>query len=349
LDTRAIALKTLIQASMFGLVILFVLLLRNAYEVFLLVFAGILFCILLRSMTDWISGKVKTPDGVSLALAIIIPLLLIAVVTWMMAPEVAKQANQLADRLPQAIQELRKQLMQYAWAEQLWQHKERLSSLISSGSSGANLISRFFTTSFGLLGNLIIIIFLGLFLAATPEWYVRGTVRLFPVHRREHVHGILRTTGLTLRNWLIAKLATMTLIGVLTGLGLWMLGIDLALVLGVIAGLLAFIPNFGPIISAIPAVLVGLIHSPQKALYIVLLYIAIQTVESYLVDPLIQKHMIRMPPALLLTSQVLFGILAGLLGLILAVPLTAAAMVMVKVGYIESALEKGTKPAATTN
>jgi predicted PurR-regulated permease PerM len=344
LDTRAIALKTLIQATMFGLVILFVLLLRNAYEVFLLVFAGILFCILLRGMTDWISSKVKTPDGVSLALAVIIPLLLIALATWMVAPEVAKQAGQLADRLPQAIQELRRQLMQYAWIEQLWQHKERLSSLIPTGSSGMNLATRFFTTTFGLLGNLVIIFFLALFLAATPDWYVKGTVSLFPVHRREYVHGILRTTGLALKNWLIAKLATMALIGVLTALGLWMLGIDLALVLGVLAGLLAFIPNFGPILSAIPAVLVGLAYSPQKALYVVLLYIATQTIESYVVDPLLQKHMIRMPPALLLTAQVLFGILTGLLGLILAVPLTAAAMVMVKVGYVESVLEGGAGP-----
>lgn len=81
--------------------------------------------------------------------------------------------------------------MQYSWVEQLWQHKERLSSLASSGSSGANLITQFFTTTFGALGNLIIVFFLGLFLAATPDWYVRGTVRLFPVHRREQVHGIL--------------------------------------------------------------------------------------------------------------------------------------------------------------
>lgn len=348
MQSRETALKAFIQAGIFGLVFLFILLLLKGYQVLLLVFAGILFSILLRGMTDWLSDKLKMPDGISLTLAIVIPLLLAALGAWQIAPEVADQSRQLGDQLPQAVEELRRQLLQYPWLEQLWGYREQLASSMPDGSAGAELIARFFTTTFGVVGNLILVFFLGLFLAVTPDWYVKGVVRLFPVHRREHVHGILSTTGMTLRNWLIAKLTTMVIIGVLTTAGLWLLGIELALVLGVIAALLSFIPNFGPIVSAIPAVLIALIDGPQKALYVVLLYVAIQTFESYLITPMLQKKMVELPPALLLTMQVLLGVLAGILGLILSVPLTVAAMIMVRMGYVEGVLEKGTPAAAKT-
>jgi predicted PurR-regulated permease PerM len=121
-------------------------------------------------------------------------------------------------------------------------------------------------------------------------------------------------------------------------LGLWILGVPLALALGFIAGLLSFVPNFGPLIALIPAVLVGLMEGPSTALYVVILYIVIQAVESNLITPMIQKQMVYLPPAVILIGQVLLGILVGGLGLILATPIIAIAVVLVQLLYVEDVL-----------
>lgn len=339
MDSRSIALKAFIQASMFGLVALLVLLLLNAGQVLLLVFAGILFAVLLRGMADWITRKTGMPDGVGLTVAIMVPLLVIGIAIWLIAPAVGDQASKLADRLPQAAEQLKAQLLQYSWVQQLWDNKERMAQALPGDSSGTSVIAQFFTTTFGSLGNLIVVLFLGLFLAINPDWYVNGAVRLFPVERRERARTVLRQTGETLGSWLIAKLTTMSAIGVFTTIGLWLLGIDLALVLGVIAAMLSFIPNFGPIASVIPAALIGLVASPEKALYVLLLYAGVQTMESYLLTPMLQQHMVDLPPALLMTMQVLLGVTVGILGVILAVPMTAAGMVLVRMWYVEDVLE----------
>jgi predicted PurR-regulated permease PerM len=131
----------------------------------------------------------------------------------------------------------------------------------------------------------------------------------------------------------------MAIIGVLTTAGLWILGIPLALALGIIAALFTFIPNIGPLLSAIPALLLGLMDSPQQALYIGALYVGIQTVESYMITPLIQKKTISLPPALTLSSQVLLGVIFGGLGVALATPMTAVALAATRMLYVNDALK----------
>jgi predicted PurR-regulated permease PerM len=130
----------------------------------------------------------------------------------------------------------------------------------------------------------------------------------------------------------------MMTIGVLTTLGLWVLGIDLALVLGVLAALLSFIPNIGPLIALIPAALIGLFGGPDMLLYVIALYAGIQMVESYVLTPVLQQSMVDLPPARTLGMQVVLGVLAGALGLILAAPLTAVAMVVVSMWYVQDVL-----------
>ena len=144
--------------------------------------------------------------------------------------------------------------------------------------------------------------------------------------------------GETLINWLLGKLFSMTVVGVLTALGLWALGIPLIGVLSLLAGLLSFIPNFGPILALIPAVLVALLEGPDQALYVAGLYVLVQAVESNLITPLVQQRLIEMPPALILVAQVLMGTLVGGLGVMLATPVVAILMVLVKMLYIQDGL-----------
>ena len=125
----------------------------------------------------------------------------------------------------------------------------------------------------------------GLFITISPAIYSNGLLHLVPCGRRERAREVLNATGATLGAWLMAKITAMVVIGLLTTLGLWILGIDLALVLGVIAALLSFIPNFGPVLAVIPAALIALVSGPDQLMHVVMLYLAVQAFESYLLTP----------------------------------------------------------------
>jgi predicted PurR-regulated permease PerM len=163
LNSKSDALKALIQASTFGLVALVVLLILNAAQVLLLIFGGILFAVLLRGMTDWVSRKTALRDGLSLTVSIVVPLTVLGITVRLAAPEVSDQAAKLGDRLPQAAQQLKEQLLQHGWAEQLSNRKERLAQALPSGPSGTSVVPSFFTTTFGALGNSEVVLFLAFF------------------------------------------------------------------------------------------------------------------------------------------------------------------------------------------
>jgi len=153
----------------------------------------------------------------------------------------------------------------------------------------------------------------------------------------DHVLDKLRDV---LRGWLLAQLGSMAVIGVLTALGLWALGIPLVVALGLLAALLTFIPNLGPIMSAIPAVVLALAADPITAVWVALLYIGVQLVEGNVTTPLIQQQTIDLPPALTIVMQFLLGVLFGLMGLALAVPVTAVGITLVQTLYVKGYLER---------
>lgn len=338
LNGTYIATRTLIQAGVIAFVLLFVLLLLYAAEIFLVVFAGILVAILFCGLSEWIHKKTDISEKWSLAISLLGPFLLICTVAWFIAPEVSKQAGEMSERLPKAVAELKQQLQQYDWVNRLMARQDQLREALPSGSKAVDFAGKFFSSTFGALGNFIIVLAVGIFLAVNPKMYFDGLVRLVPLQRRTRTREVLEATRSTLASWLAAKLTAMLVIGVLTTIGLWLIGVDLALVLGIIAALLSFVPNFGPIIALVPAVLIALVGGIDQVLYVTGLYIAIQTVESYILTPLLQQHMVDLPPALTIGTQVLIGFLTGALGVILATPLTAAAVVITKMWYVEDLL-----------
>lgn len=337
-NNNDLARRALTQASVWVLVILAVLLVLYTYEIFLVVFGGILFAVLFCDLARWISTKTALTRRWALALALVFPVFMVLGGGWLIAPDVATQAKLLTERVPEAVDQLKQYLNDYSWINELLEKRESIKNAAPQGSQVVSLVAKFFSSTFSAFGNLLLALAVGIFLAINPRIYTQGLLHLVPLEKRQRAQEVLTATGSTLGSWLLAKLIAMTVIGVLTTVGLWLLGIELALVLGVLAALLAFIPNFGPVIALIPAALIGLIGGPDKLLYVVLLYIAIQTVESYLITPLLQQRMVDLPPALMISTQVLFGVLAGATGLILATPLVAAVMVMVKMWYVEDLL-----------
>jgi predicted PurR-regulated permease PerM len=195
-----------------------------------------------------------------------------------------------------------------------------------------------FSSTVGAVGNFLITILLAIYFAASPNFYLAGFIKLFPLDHRVRVKEILDTIGEMLSWWLIGKAGSMLFIGVLTWIGLTILGVPLALTLGLLAGLLSFIPNFGPILSAFPAILLAFIERPMLAVYTAGLYVLVQLVESNIVTPLIEKETVELPPALTIMFQLALAVLVGGLGLVLATPLLAVIMVLVQMVYIEDVL-----------
>ena len=188
----------------------------------------------------------------------------------------------------------------------------------------------FLGSAFSVLASLVILVFTGLYVAAEPGLYRRGVLWLLPPRDRKKGDAALKSVGHTLTFWLAGQLVSMTLIGVLNGLGLWALGIPLPFVLGVITALLTFIPNFGPIFATLLPLLLAFsvpgryFHGGALILAVIALHAGIQTVESYLITPMIQKRAVEMPPALLIFAQLVMGSLIGVVGVAVAAPLVAA-------------------------
>ncbi|MDP9480444.1 MAG: AI-2E family transporter [Actinomycetota bacterium] len=178
--------------------------------------------------------------------------------------------------------------------------------------------------------DFIAAIFLALYLAARPEPVVGWTERLFPPDRRPRVHGILSEIRNSLLSWFKGKLLAMLIIGVLSTAALYLIGIPGALILGILSGLLEFVPYIGPILSVVLPALIGFVGQPIDALYVVLAYLAIQQVESNLVQPLIMRRAADVHPAVVITAVTLLGAVFGLLGALLAVPLTLVAGILVE-------------------
>jgi predicted PurR-regulated permease PerM len=196
----------------------------------------------------------------------------------------------------------------------------------------------FLTSTAETLAGLILILMMSVYIGAEPDTYKNGLLHLFPKRKRERMDEVLSEMSTMLRKWLVTQLIAMLVIGVASTIALLILGVKAPFALGIIAGLLEFIPTVGPILSAVPAIAMGFLDSPEKALYVGLAYLGIQQLENHLLIPLLMKGGMDLPPVLTIVTQGLMALLFGFLGLLIAVPLLAAVMVPVKMLYVEDAL-----------
>jgi predicted PurR-regulated permease PerM len=320
--------------------ILLLVLLYYTFDVVMLVFAAALLAIFLAGLADLIKPYVKLSDG--LCVLIVSGLLLVVVggTIALLSPRVAEQVRHLQQEVPKSAQNVADNLKEYGWARTLIEQLPTIEE-VQNNINFSTLVSGVggvFTSTLGLLGNIAIVVLLGIYLASEPRFYSEGFVRLFPINRRPRVTEILHQVYESLRWWLIGKFGSMIFIGFLTWVGLSILGVPIALTLALLAGLLSFIPNFGPILSAIPALLIAFIDSPVTALYVLILYVLVQVVESNLVTPLIERETVELPPALTVVFQLGLGTLVGGLGLVLATPLLAMIVVVVQLVYLQDIL-----------
>ena len=304
----------------------------------LVAFIGIMFGVFFSALARGVQKLVPLGYRASLAIAMLLLLLLVGLLTIFVVPQASAQARKLRQDIPVAWDKAQQRIAVTSWGRALIDTVGDESKWIPEAKTLTRRAAGIFTTALGAAGAALAAIFLGLFLAIEPNTYARGVVSLFPRHRRPRAAEVLDQLGRVLRRWLVAKFISMGIVGVLTGIGLWLLDIPLALSLAIFASLLTFIPNIGPVIAALPALLLGFVQGPSTALYIALLYIGVQTIESYGITPFIERETVLLPPALTLTAQLTLGLIAGFIGVIVATPLLAVGIVLVQTLYIQDVL-----------
>ncbi len=330
--------RVLITVGITLAALLILLFIGTVFKVVLIAIAAVLVTVFFDSIARWLHHRMPISIGWSRVIAVIAFLIVLGGIVWALAPYVSNQAEQLSKQLPSSVDEVKKQLSQLPGGQQLIQYIEHKDFKKSLSSNAQEFFSAVFGV-FGAFANAYIILFLGFLILASPQEYVNGILHLIPKSKRERGEEVLNTLGQTLRSWLSGKLLSMLIVAIFTWLGLWMLGLPLALILGITAGLLAFIPNFGPLIALGLGILIAATQGLDKMLWTTAIYIGVQMIESNLLTPMIQKHQVSLPMAMILFAQLVLGVYTGVLGLMLATPIFAIVLVLVKMLYVEDVLD----------
>ncbi|CAN5257774.1 AI-2E family transporter [soil metagenome] len=321
-----------------ALLLLVCFILWKASQVLLLVFAGILLAVVLRSAADLLMRVTPLTPRWAMTVVLVLGVAGISLFVWGAAGPVSEQFGKLRESLTESIGELNDYLMQREDGEEVVEKAEDMQENLFNGSEIWKRAGGIFATTLGALGGAGVVLITGVFLAYNPQTYISGFLRLIPIGRRARTCEVVTRLGVTLRGWLIGQLISMAFLFLTTWLMLWLLGVPLALILALLTGILTFIPYLGPLIALVPIVLAAFVEDPNLALYTTLLYLVIQNIEGNVLIPLILERTVHLPPALTIAGQLIMGTMLGVLGLILAPPLTAVAMVVIQMLYVEDVL-----------
>jgi predicted PurR-regulated permease PerM len=294
--------------------------------ILMLLFAAIVVAALLTAVVEWLGGKFKLERRLSFPLILCSAIGLVALIVWLSGAGIIAQFADLQTDLPQAAHQLLGRINQYGWGRWLILQWSGYSQLSGTVSSALTRIGGIVLSTATLLSGIVLIGVLGLYLAAEPEVYFAYVQRVTPAAYRTRLNACAAAAVQNLRWWVLSQMLSMTAVGVIVAVGLWILGVPLAGLLGMIAALLTFIPNIGPILSVVPAVLLAVAISPTKGLLTVLLFLAVHFLEGNVITPLLVRKIVRLPPALTMTTQLLLAVIAGPLGLALAAPMAAATL-----------------------
>jgi predicted PurR-regulated permease PerM len=313
-----------------------------------LAFLGILFGLALGAGADRLE-RWRMPRGASVPLMVLLILGSLTGLGALLAPRIARQLHEVREQVPEAIGDVERWIAErQAGALQLLQPEGRPPApraqtqqpAVREGvvQQAAKVGARFFavfSSTLAVVASLILVLVVSIYVAINPGLYHAGLLHLFPHRDRRRAGEVLSAVAVTLRRWLVTQLIAMLVIGVVTTLAMLALGIQAAVALGVIAGVMEFIPFVGPILSGVPAVAMALLDGPEKALWVVVAYTAIQQAENHILIPLLMKEGVDLPPVLTILAQAALALVLGFLGLLVAVPLLAAVLVAVKLLYVE--------------
>jgi len=344
MEIRSISGSAALRAAVTALgVIIALRFLWLAHAIFIVTFLGVLLGLALSPAVTWMT-RFHLGRGIAAALVMAALVAVLTIVGFLIAPSIRDQTVQLTRELPKAMQ-----------AVDAWLNKTPAKALVDAPPTppgvpkqpggvtaelgrelrgAGRMLFPLVSGVFGAMAGVVIVLFIAMYIAAEPGLYREGVLHLVPHRHRERAREVLATLRDTLRQWLVARLIAMLAIGAITGAGLAALHVDGAIALGILAGLLEFVPFFGPIASAVPAMGVALIESPEKALWVAGLYLLVQQLEGNVLTPLLLRQRLDIPPVLTVVTVAALGVVFGVIGMLIAEPLLATILVTTKMLYV---------------
>jgi predicted PurR-regulated permease PerM len=314
------------MASAIALVVLLI-------QPLLIIFGGLVFAAMLDGGVRLLGKVLPIPRVWRLVIVVLLVVVFVIGTAYLTGMQVTAQFEQLrATLMAQATR-----LMTWLSSFGLMPGKADINSMVQQALGSFGKITSYLGTALGALTSLVMIMVIGLFIAMEPRLYEAGLQWMLPTDARREFAITIERMSKTLRSLLAGRLLGMALEGVMTGVALAFAGVPMALVLGIITGTLAFIPNIGAIVSGLMMIAVGFSAGVHTGVLAIIIYCVIQTFDGYVVIPMVARKTVDLPPALTLSAQILTGTLFGVMGLALADPMTA----MIKV-----ALERNSERAA---
>lgn len=349
--SRSLTYRELLRVALVSIVLLFGLFLMWRFmagvaTAILMLLAGLLLAVALSGPVEFMHRR-KVPRSVATGSIIVGALALLGLVGYLFFPEFEEQAFEFSFALPSAFNQLGEQVEEFA-------SRFGISLAGGSGLSSSTLVGwgrrllggalGLFTDAVSVLLGAVIAVFTSIYLVVNPRPVVGWVVRIFPPESRHQVWGVLCEARVDLLDWLKGRLASMAIVGVLSTTALYLIGIPGALLLGLFTGLVSFVPYIGPLISVVPPVVLAFASGgqPIDALWVVLAYVAIQQVESYMLTPLIMQKTASLHPAVVIASVTVLGAAFGILGAVLALPITVVVGVLIKELWFQQ-IEKQTE------
>lgn len=293
-------------------------------SVLLLVFAGVILAVMLDALTSALRHVLPGGHAPAYGAALACVALVLAVAGFFIGPQLASEIPRLIKRVPEAWDAVLAQLNSYAFLDPVIDKAWKPFHWLASNTRIMNLVS----DTFGVLVNIFLVMFVAIYAAAAPRRYLHFGDSLLSGTKQKELASLAGELGQGLRHWMLARSASMTIVGFATGLGLWLLGVPLAFTLGLFAGVVSFVPYIGPILGLIPALLIAAVESLVLAAWVLVLFGIVQLVETMLLTPLIQQRAIALPPVVLITVQLIGGVLIGPLGVLLAAPLVLCSLIV---------------------
>jgi len=301
----------------------------------MLVFGAVIVAVVLRSIADPLVTRMHLPPPLAVLIAVAAVLVVLGTVVGLFGWRIAGQIDELWRDLPAAWSKLQGELDKTPLGQYVNQEMSTIGREAGSVASRVPHLAGLFASG---LANLLVTVIGGIFLAAHPAKYRDGAVLLFPQSRRDHARDTFNTCGHALKMWLMAQVFSMVLVGTLTAVGLALVGVRSAIALGLVAGLAQFIPILGPVVSAVPGLLLAASQDWQTFFLALAVYVVVSQLESNLITPMVQKRVTSVPTVVTLFAVIAFGALLGPLGVLFATPLTVVTFTLVMALYVGGTL-----------
>jgi predicted PurR-regulated permease PerM len=331
---RRVAIAALITIIMVGLTVL----VGFSIDTWFTIYFGILLAIFIYTLSEWTCRYTHLPRKWAVPVVLLALIGLVILAAWLLAKPIGDEAVDLQQQVPKALHQLREQIHSGGLDRFVPHHLPSSSQIESATGKVASSAMTVFSVTARSVVTLLVVLFLGIYLAFSPETYAAGLVSLFPLSRRKRAREILSETGTKLRHWIFGQIVSMAAVGGMIAIGLYIAGIPLPLVIGFLAALLDIIPIFGPVIAGALAVLLGFTVNPWHGVYALIVFLIANQAEQHLLIPLVQRYSVSLPPALTISALLLMGSLFGFWGMLLAAPLTATVLVLVKAIYVRDIL-----------